>query len=203
VEEFNNMAHPDDEMLDQYATSRLGEERLAEVEEHLLICSTCQARLSELDDFLASFRLAAPQVAARDARLWQKVWSFRPVYWAAPVTAAAALLFGVGLWETRKPLAEPAVVMMQSFRGPADVPRIVAGKPALLTFDLTVPSQPANYQIEMVDADGNPVLKTVVQAEGRRFVVPVKKLSRGSYWIRVYRNEGERELIEECGLRAE
>ena len=89
------MAHPDDELLDQYATGRLGDERLAEVEEHLLVCSICQARIAELDEFLSTFRLASPRVSAQAASLWS-ISPHRFLFWAAPVSATAALLFTIG-----------------------------------------------------------------------------------------------------------
>ena len=42
--------HPSDEQLAQYSEGRLVEPQLGEVEEHLLICEQCCARLTEFDD---------------------------------------------------------------------------------------------------------------------------------------------------------
>ena len=42
--------HISDEQLAQYSEGRLVEPQLGEVEEHLLICEQCCARLTEFDD---------------------------------------------------------------------------------------------------------------------------------------------------------
>jgi hypothetical protein len=48
--------HTSDDVLEQYA---LGNPVPAEVEEHLLICSTCLDRLDVVDEFIAAMRAAA------------------------------------------------------------------------------------------------------------------------------------------------
>lgn len=50
------MDHVSDDVLEQYA---LGNLVPAEVEKHLLICSTCLDRLGEVDEFIAAMRAAA------------------------------------------------------------------------------------------------------------------------------------------------
>ena len=57
--------HIEDEVLDRYAVGNLPLESIPEVEEHLLVCSQCQGRLTELDDFLIHFRKAASQIDGR------------------------------------------------------------------------------------------------------------------------------------------
>jgi anti-sigma factor RsiW len=42
--------HVTDECLEQYSRGTLEEPRLAEVEEHLLICEHCSERLTKFDD---------------------------------------------------------------------------------------------------------------------------------------------------------
>jgi hypothetical protein len=42
--------HVSDEWLDQYSRGKLEDSRLAQVEEHLLICEHCCARLTKFDD---------------------------------------------------------------------------------------------------------------------------------------------------------
>jgi anti-sigma factor RsiW len=42
--------HVPDDWLDQYSLGTLDEPRLAQVEEHLLICEKCCERLTQLDD---------------------------------------------------------------------------------------------------------------------------------------------------------
>jgi hypothetical protein len=42
--------HVPDERLAAYSKGRLGEPQLGEVEEHLLVCERCRARLTEFDN---------------------------------------------------------------------------------------------------------------------------------------------------------
>jgi anti-sigma factor RsiW len=51
--------HIEDELLEAYALSRLQEPQLEYVEEHLLICEPCRARLVATDAFAAAMRAAA------------------------------------------------------------------------------------------------------------------------------------------------
>jgi hypothetical protein len=41
--------HPSDEVLEKYSLDRLPESNLAAVEEHLLVCDQCRARLQEIE----------------------------------------------------------------------------------------------------------------------------------------------------------
>ena len=42
--------HIPDEWLDAYSKGQIEEPHLGEVEEHLLVCESCRARLTEFDD---------------------------------------------------------------------------------------------------------------------------------------------------------
>ena len=42
--------HISDEWLDAYSKGQIEEPHLGEVEEHLLVCESCRARLTEFDD---------------------------------------------------------------------------------------------------------------------------------------------------------
>jgi anti-sigma factor RsiW len=57
--EDHSHRHISEELLEQYAVSgSLPEAELAPLEEHLLICPDCQDPLKELDEFIATMRLA-------------------------------------------------------------------------------------------------------------------------------------------------
>jgi anti-sigma factor RsiW len=51
--------HIDEETLELYALGRLAEEEAAPVEEHLLVCHSCQDRLASTDEFIRTVRAAA------------------------------------------------------------------------------------------------------------------------------------------------
>lgn len=49
-------AHVDADLLERYALNQLGEEATATIEEHLLLCPSCQRRLQEMDEFRSTIR---------------------------------------------------------------------------------------------------------------------------------------------------
>jgi hypothetical protein len=51
---FHFENHIDEDVLELYALGRIqDEERLAPIEEHLLVCESCRARMGETDQYLA------------------------------------------------------------------------------------------------------------------------------------------------------
>lgn len=58
------LIHPALDVLEIYALHRIPELELATIEEHLLVCSECQDRVSSLDRYHANLREALRQVEA-------------------------------------------------------------------------------------------------------------------------------------------
>jgi len=50
--------HFPDDILENYAMGKLSDQESEPVEEHLLLCSVCQERLDELDDFVQAIKIA-------------------------------------------------------------------------------------------------------------------------------------------------
>ena len=193
--------HIEENLLERYAMGLVPEQLLAELEEHLLACPDCQSRLMQLDQFLAAFRQAAPGIQTQPAPLWTRFrFLVRPA-WLAPAAALAAGLLFVVLKPGAPPVA-PAIVQMQALRGPEIAAQLAAGKPALLVFDVRDAETTGGFEVEVVDLNGKPVLALETEAKDGRLSVPVPKLGRGSYWVRVYRGGPERRLLEEYALRA-
>jgi hypothetical protein len=190
--------HIREDLLDQYAMATLPEQSAAEVEEHLLSCSLCQKRLVETDEFLTVFRAAATQLDARPAR---RRWRLPSRIIAGAVAATAALL--VFLISGERQNAEPsAMLLMQSFRGPEAAAHMVSGRPYRLAFDLSVQAT-VDYEVEIVDEIGNGILRVGAEVRNGQLTVPLGKLARGSYWVRVYRTQPDRQVVAEYGLRAD
>ena len=193
--------HIEEDLLDQYAMGTLAVESVPEIEEHLLCCTLCQARLIETDEFLAVFSAAATRVHTHPSPDGERNVMFRPALWAAAaLTGLAVLLITVPRKDTRPPAT---TILMQSFRGPESEARMASGKPVRLVFDLPVQAPPANYEIEVVDTAGNEVTNTHAEMKDGRLTGLLEKLAGGTYWVRVYRTEPTRELVAEYGLRAE
>ena len=56
------VAHPTIDALEFYSLGRLTEPKLAQLEEHLLVCEECQDRVSSLDRYHATLKKALQQV---------------------------------------------------------------------------------------------------------------------------------------------
>lgn len=193
--------HLQDDVLDQYAIGSLPAELLPLVDEHLLVCSACQDRLVEADEFVRLYRMAAGTLDFRPVPFWQKILRARPVQWSG-VAALLALSVFFAEVSHRDTHAPAAVVLMQSLRGPNDNARISAGKPAVLVFDVDSAATAGNCRIKILDQDGKSVLETRTSLKEGRLAAPVGKIARGDYWVRLYSADNN-ELLAEYSLRAE
>ena len=197
-----SMQHIEENLLDQYAMGTLPQGSITEIEEHLLICLLCQRRLVAVDEFLPLFRSAATPLDARATPWWLGALAFRRWFWSGTAAALAALLIFLATGESHKAKLAPAILLMQSMRGPEADAEMVSGRPCLLVFDLAIPANHEDYEIEVVDAVGSEVLHHGGDFKDGRLTVLVQRLAPGSYWVRVYRKQVARELMAEYGLRA-
>jgi hypothetical protein len=193
--------HLEEEVLDRYAMGTLPEESIPGVEEHILSCQYCQARLVETDEFLIHFRAAAAQIDAHRDVSWQRFFRLRRPVWAIPAVIAAALALLIVSPRHAKP--QPAVLLLQSLRGPESRAVMSSERPYIMVFDLFVDSAQTDYEVEVVDDVGKVILEAQAQLAQNRLTVLVNKLKPGVYWVRVYRKQAVRELMEEYGLQVE
>ncbi len=194
--------HIEEDLLERYAIGTLSSELLPEIEEHLLLCSTCQNRLIEADQLVRAFRAAVVQLDARRVPFWKRIPAIRTVRWAGAVAAVAALLVVVIPNVPHNTNVLPATVMLESLRGPEAGASIAAGRPSRLVFDLNTPSTPDHYKVQILDLVGTEVLSPNVEMTNGQISVMAKNLSRGSYWVRLYRRDNN-EMAAEYGLRVE
>ena len=193
--------HIEETLLDQYAMGTVPRASVAQVEEHILICSLCQSRLVAIDEFLTVFRSAALP-ADEPTPSWISVFRFRRWLWSGTAAAISLLLILVATGDLRKVSLPPAIVLMQSLRGPEDGARMSASRPCLLVFDLDLPRNKADYEIEIVDAAGEQVIRKDAEVKNGRLAILVRRLAPGSYWVRVYRKQ-DSELRAEYSLQSE
>jgi anti-sigma factor RsiW len=195
-------SHPAEETLEAYALNRLPEEHSAHVEEHLLLCENCRARVEEETEFAALIRAALRQPAATAAsrRMFANPWT--------KVAGIAAAMLGVVLvarnWAGEPP-REAAPVALSSFRGSQAV--VMAHGPARspleLGLDASYLAAGEECRVEIVDARGRPAWDgpASLSAGGRLVARVGKPLGAGVYWVRLYR--GDAELVQEYGLTLE
>src|SRR5882724_11331685 len=97
--------HPSDDELELYSMGRISEPDSVGVEEHLLICVSCQDRLRESDEFVALMKETTKEIVRREAESLtgsaEQRAGFRfPSSWNVPSTFASlavVLLLTVGI----------------------------------------------------------------------------------------------------------
>jgi hypothetical protein len=194
--------HIEENVLDRYAMGTLPGESIPKVEEHLLGCSFCQSRLVQTDEFLVYFRAAATQVDLRPVPLWQRLLNAQRLLWggSAVVAAGLMLLMAPGVPEQMKP--QPAIVLMQSLRGPEGRTEVARGRPSVLVFDVPVVPASTVFEIEIVNTAGNEILKGNGKVNEDHLTFPIGGLAPAAYWVRVYQRQPARVLVAEYGLQA-
>jgi hypothetical protein len=195
--------HASDEALERYATHSLPEPALAEIEEHLLVCSHCQQQLEEIDAYVSAMRSAAKRLNQEDESrkaYWTQIsraLTFRGFGWAMAV--AALVLGAVALRVTTKPAVEPFALVLETSRG-SGMQHAPAGRKLDLSLDTRGLASFSGYTLEIVDESARLQFQSHVAAEQSvvRASLP-NGLRRGTYFIRLY--SPARELLREYGLQ--
>jgi len=191
--------HPTDEVLERYSMNRLVGPELAEFEEHLLVCESCQDRLAQEDSIRQQVRDAGAVLLRHPAVAW---WRLPKVAWAAVSVAVGLLVFAGIEWQAfRSSTPPPVVVVLQATRGTEGPSPAAAraGQPLTLILDLTDLSQYSLYKLEIVQAAGHPVFEADTTPRNNRLQATLTRgLAAGDYFVRVY--TPARELLREYSL---
>jgi len=192
--------HPMEEVLERYA---LGNARAAEIEpleEHLLVCSDCQERLSETDHYIFAVRdatkiLAGESLAKRPAtNLW-------PV-WAVGFAALAMALVMIPAHLRPIPAQE---VFLETSRGaePRLIQPVAAGRPFAINVAVTELAKSPTYALELLNDSGKAQWSGTARTDAGRLraQVPIL-LAPGQYWVRIYLPSTPPSLLREFGLQA-
>jgi anti-sigma factor RsiW len=197
------ISHQTDEQLERYALGCLPEPWMAEVEEHLLVCATCQERVDDLEAYSLAMRQAISTEPAKAAprfawlQQWfawlQQSWLKAPVLvWAGGL---AAIVFSVSLYLQFVPhLAPLASLQLTAMRGP--MPSVVPSRETDITL-ADVPAGPG-LRAEVVDAAGSPVWNGALQSRDHKIAL-ARQLVPGNYFVRLYDDNGK--LLHEYGFQ--
>jgi Putative zinc-finger len=195
------ISHQPDERLELYALGRLPEPEVAVVEEHLLVCVSCQKKLDEVELFAVAMRQAITLEPAAQSRAgwldwlrssWVTPWSF---VGASAVFAAIMLATIVYLHPGRNvpPLTS---LNLAAMRG--DVQQV---GPAQET-DITLTDAPTqeNIRVEVVDSTGGTVWSGQPGSDGEEVkkIKIARQLAPGSYFVRLF--DQSEKLLHEYGF---
>src|ERR1035438_2505623 len=110
--EFADGYHATDDALERYAMGRSPEPELAGLEEHLLVCESCQDRLALEDSIRQGVRDKGAVLQQPREVVW---WRFPNLAWAAGLVAAGlAVLAGFEWQSVRRAQGTPAVILLQT-----------------------------------------------------------------------------------------
>lgn len=184
--------HRTDDELEQYALNRLPDADLQLLEEHLIICATCQDRLDEIGDFALGMRGASVTPPRYDRFGWLR----RPAF--AMGLVFAALVIVVGIISNGGTKFVPAVSLpLNATRG--EMPFTVPAR----EFDLTLadgPSDGGPFRVEVVNATGLSMWSGLAESSPAGVQVKVtQRLATGDYFVRVF--DASDKMLREYGFR--
>jgi anti-sigma factor RsiW len=195
-------SHETDEQLERYALGSLPEPQVAVVEEHLLVCVTCQERLDDLGTFALAMRDAIASEPAVQARTgwfeWLRSWDPRQpaLAWAG---GFAILVLASGLYLHSGRIAGRDALPLASLELTAMRGDIQSAALARET-DITLADAPPGpaLRAEVVDATGGRVWSGALDGDGHKIKL-MKQLAPGDYFVRLHDNTDR--LLHEYGFR--
>jgi hypothetical protein len=188
--------HAEEDELERYSLGQIAEKECAQLEEHLLVCEICRARLEDHDLIAGSMKSAAAQWRAEHPAVERKGWRFPRLIL---VLASVVLVSAGALWLGR-PRAlrnSPAVaVTLSTARGASAGEHAPARHPLDLKLDLTGLQPFPHYDLQVVDRLGNLVSNGQTTA---LTATRISALEPGTYFVRLYSPAGE--LLREYALQ--
>ena len=196
--------HASDEALEQYAMHSLPEPALAGVEEHLLICSRCQAQLKEIEEYVSAMRGAAILLDQEDEsqkRFWSRfsgAFTFRRLAWVMGVAALALAAIALRMSTKTGQPPEPFALVLVTSRG-SEIPHAPSGRQIHLSLDITGLPPFSTYSIYVVDELGRVQSQSsAAESQAKVRTLLTNGLRPGNYFVRLY--SPSRELLREYGL---
>jgi hypothetical protein len=188
--------HPSEDLLEEYAFQHLSEEQSAPLEEHLLVCATCQHALVEIDRYLLLmkrgserrlFGLSRGKLRRLPCRGW--IPNFAPnLAWT---TAGALACLAAAIYLSHRPPESvpiaPIPIALMSLRDGGETISAPRGAPLELQLDPGDSPSAATYRVEIVTSSGKRVWSDASKLGGRKLEAEVASgLGSGCYWVRLY-----------------
>jgi len=201
--------HPTEDLLEEYSFGRVLEPALAPLEEHLLDCALCQARLLAVDEYTALMKAGiAAMEREREATSPSRRFAFPRMAGFPIVLTAAVMLVLVGVtigWRLQPWSASGSTtaVKLTALRGGdgEGVAHAPFGRALELTVDRTDLPPELLYRLEVVSSSGHPLWSGAAQMAPQTLSARVTtRLAPGGYWVRLYSGH---QLRREFGLRVE
>lgn len=188
---MSSTGHPLEGVLEQYAMGRLNGPAVESLEEHILVCESCQDRLDFTETYIRGMKSAMESAERKTAESrWRSRfgdWFAMPPVWAG-VGAAAAILAIAGIFGSQYFARSGAPVALALTANRGETASVPAKGPLDLTLDARdLPSGP-NNRVQIVNANGLAMWETqaaVIQGGSVQVRVD-KRLERGQYFVRLF-----------------
>jgi hypothetical protein len=197
--QLNGEIHPTEDELEKYLLGHTTVSRTEAIEEHLLVCGSCQAALEEAEIFVLAMRSACQELLQERAVAPRRWWQIR-ISVAAYAGSFAVLMTVLSLgyvYRASTPVPESELALTAT-RSAADqhAPFAAAGSTVLLHLDATSLPPQGRYIVELVDLAGDRIWAGGASAAGTTVTIRIgKRLEAGRYWVRL-NNANDAELRE-------
>jgi hypothetical protein len=206
-----DLDHPSEDVLERYSFRNSTLEEIEVVEDHILGCTDCIARLEDIENYTAVLRVAFDELSQgahvrAEKRTRRKRW-FMPerLVWAS---AGALLLIAISFvsgFTSARHEEIPVRVNVSAWRG-VDVDSVATGHPLDLRLNSTDLSAGA-VVVQLVDSNGKEVWHGPAVVRDESVAVSLPKLKRrDNYFVRLYsagaNGEIYGDLLREYSLRA-
>ncbi len=190
--------HVTEDQLERYSAGSLPETAVARVEEHVLVCETCQDKLAYADAWVRSVRWAGAQLRREPQGFWQRL---RVPHMVPALAASLIVLFAVVFYlQSNKRAVAPFAVALQATRGET-MAHVPAHQPLVIHPNLDGLPQFPTYRLEIVDAVGKQVFESsLALVPGHNPASTISGVTPGVYFARVYSPAGD--LLREYALEA-
>ena len=202
LDRMGNTGHPEEDHLERYAMKTCSHQELEVIEDHLLACENCRARLYDAEEWVSLMKMALPLAPNRQRipRWRQAIGQLftRPMPIAAGCAAMATILFAASLLLREAPLEEQWVTLASTRGEQQPYPTGDSHKLLRMRLDTTDLVEPLEGQI--VNSIGDPVWNQPITASSSEIRLD-RALQPGQYWIRINSREGNHPNLREFLLR--
>ncbi len=199
-------SHLTEETIENYTMGRLAESDLALVEEHLLLCDSCQDQVQKMDDFVKAVRGAAKLAKDDPPTAWDRFRGYLTFHPGSVWAGVSALAAAVVIFTFLPPgSSTPQNLALSTVRGSdGSAPHAKANTPINLQLDVSEVAASPLYTIELVDSSGGIIGNYTNEPKASKLNVAVaQKLPSGQYWIRLYGDSLKTDLLREYGLKVD
>lgn len=183
--------HIEETTLERYSMGSLAEEAAAEVEQHLLLCEACCAKVTEADSYVRAMKRAAQEVPAAPERMR---WNLRLLL---PAFAVCALLIAAVVEFSPLIQRSPTTIALLSMRGTGIQAEGPAHRPLILQLDLSGEATASPYRVDLIGPAQLPIWQGVLSSQTKAGVLVPPQLP-GSYLVRISQTSGQ--LLREYSL---